>query len=52
MVLIRFIFIWVRGRLPRYRYDKLMNLCWRNFLLNSLFIILFYIGIYLFLIFF
>ena len=22
-----FIFIWVRGRLPRYRYDQLMGLC-------------------------
>nr|AZH07868.1 NADH dehydrogenase subunit 1 [Lepinotus reticulatus] len=52
MVLISFLFIWVRGSLPRYRYDKLMNLCWSNFLLNSLFMMLFYIGIYLFLIFF
>lgn len=37
-----FWFIWVRGTLPRYRYDKLMGLAWKIFLPVSLFIILFY----------
>jgi NADH-ubiquinone oxidoreductase chain 1 len=27
-----FWFIWVRGTLPRYRYDKLMYLAWKIFL--------------------
>nr|WOW99034.1 NADH dehydrogenase subunit 1 [Dictyopharidae sp. 2 WQW-2023a] len=31
MILIYF-FVWVRGTLPRYRYDKLMNLCWKIYL--------------------
>lgn len=39
---IRFSFIWLRGTLPRYRYDKLINLCWKRFLPVSLFILIFY----------
>nr|YP_007627069.1 NADH dehydrogenase subunit 1 [Tanaocerus koebelei]AGC22385.1 NADH dehydrogenase subunit 1 [Tanaocerus koebelei] len=31
-----FCFIWVRGTLPRYRYDKLMYLAWSGFLPLSL----------------
>lgn len=31
-VFIRFCFIWVRGTIPRYRYDKLMGLAWKVFL--------------------
>nr|QBZ38120.1 NADH dehydrogenase subunit 1 [Malaxella flava]QBZ38133.1 NADH dehydrogenase subunit 1 [Malaxella flava] len=27
-----FMFIWIRGTLPRYRYDKLMILCWKIYL--------------------
>nr|UGS80450.1 NADH dehydrogenase subunit 1 [Lachesilla sp. LaspGHN] len=40
--LIAFSFIWIRGTLPRYRYDKLMDLCWKKFLPVSLFLLLFY----------
>nr|YP_010249787.1 NADH dehydrogenase subunit 1 [Rheocricotopus villiculus]QTT60918.1 NADH dehydrogenase subunit 1 [Rheocricotopus villiculus] len=31
-----FMFIWVRGTLPRFRYDKLMFLAWKSFLPFSL----------------
>ncbi len=40
---ISFLFIWVRGTLPRFRYDKLMFLAWKRFLpfsLNYLFLVL------------
>lgn len=39
---IAFVFIWVRGTLPRFRYDKLMYLAWKSFLplsLNYLFLL-------------
>jgi len=39
-----FWFIWVRGTLPRFRYDKLMYLAWRAFLPVSLFYLFFYLG--------
>ena len=29
---VAFIFIWVRGTLPRFRYDSLMYLCWKSLL--------------------
>nr|YP_010990655.1 NADH dehydrogenase subunit 1 [Klapperibrachys cremeri]WOW99086.1 NADH dehydrogenase subunit 1 [Klapperibrachys cremeri] len=32
MMFFVFIFIWVRGTLPRYRYDKLMYLSWKCYL--------------------
>lgn len=47
--LIAFLFIWVRGTLPRYRYDKLMYLAWKRYLPVSLNFILFYLGVKLFL---
>lgn len=31
-LLLAFIFVWVRGTLPRFRYDKLMYLAWKSFL--------------------
>nr|YP_009116320.1 NADH dehydrogenase subunit 1 [Limnephilus decipiens]BAQ19279.1 NADH dehydrogenase subunit 1 [Limnephilus decipiens] len=37
-----FTFIWIRGLLPRYRYDKLMNLTWKFFLPISLNYLLFF----------
>nr|YP_009371145.1 NADH dehydrogenase subunit 1 [Muscina angustifrons]ARR28380.1 NADH dehydrogenase subunit 1 [Muscina angustifrons] len=33
---VSFMFIWVRGTLPRFRYDKLMYLAWKSFLPFSL----------------
>nr|QKY63754.1 NADH dehydrogenase subunit 1 [Triatoma infestans] len=40
-----FAFIWVRGTLPRYRYDKLMYLTWKMFLPLSLNYLIFFSGV-------
>jgi NADH-ubiquinone oxidoreductase chain 1 len=45
---ISFIFIWVRGTLPRFRYDKLMFLAWKRFLPFSLNYLVLIIGINIF----
>jgi len=45
LVLISFIFIWIRGTLPRFRYDKLIYLAWKRFLPFSLNYLFFFIGI-------
>nr|YP_010287467.1 NADH dehydrogenase subunit 1 [Ophthalmitis albosignaria]UKT61798.1 NADH dehydrogenase subunit 1 [Ophthalmitis albosignaria]UNP54272.1 NADH dehydrogenase subunit 1 [Ophthalmitis albosignaria] len=50
LVFISFVFIWVRGTLPRYRYDKLMYLSWKSYLPVSLNFLLFYMGLKIFLI--
>lgn len=50
IVFIRFLWIWVRGTLPRYRYDKLIYLAWKTYLPVCLNFLVFYIGIKLFLI--
>nr|YP_009825450.1 NADH dehydrogenase subunit 1 [Rachelia extrusa]QIU83265.1 NADH dehydrogenase subunit 1 [Rachelia extrusa] len=50
MVFISFLFIWVRGTLPRYRYDKLMYLSWKIYLPISLNFLLLFIGLKIFLI--
>nr|YP_009527958.1 NADH dehydrogenase subunit 1 [Plutella australiana]AYN50571.1 NADH dehydrogenase subunit 1 [Plutella australiana] len=39
-----FVFIWVRGTLPRYRYDKLMYLAWKSYLPISLNFLLLFLG--------
>nr|YP_010613664.1 NADH dehydrogenase subunit 1 [Delias belladonna]WAR69295.1 NADH dehydrogenase subunit 1 [Delias belladonna] len=46
--LISFMFIWVRGTLPRYRYDKLMYLCWKIYLPVSLNMLILYLGLKMF----
>lgn len=48
IVFISFIFIWVRGTLPRYRYDKLIYLSWKIYLPISLNYLLFFIGVKIF----
>lgn len=45
MGLLIYFFIWVRGTLPRYRYDKLINLAWKSYLPISLNLIFFYLGL-------
>uniref|UniRef100_UPI0030E0FA6B NADH dehydrogenase subunit 1 n=1 Tax=Euphyes dukesi TaxID=1478503 RepID=UPI0030E0FA6B len=50
VVFISFIFIWVRGTLPRYRYDKLMYLCWKIYLPISLNYMILFLGLKVFLI--
>lgn len=44
LTLIRFIFIWVRGTFPRFRYDKLIYLAWKRFLPFSLNYLILIIG--------
>nr|QZP41076.1 NADH dehydrogenase subunit 1 [Geoscapheus dilatatus] len=41
---ISFMFIWVRGTLPRFRYDSLMYLAWKSFLPLTLNFLLFFLG--------
>nr|QRV62635.1 NADH dehydrogenase subunit 1 [Sternopriscus clavatus] len=48
LVFISFMFIWVRGTLPRFRYDKLMYLAWKSFLPISLNFLIFYLGLSIF----
>nr|YP_010998230.1 NADH dehydrogenase subunit 1 [Penthetria simplicipes]WPM86387.1 NADH dehydrogenase subunit 1 [Penthetria simplicipes] len=43
MIFISFLFIWVRGTLPRFRYDKLMYLFWKSFLPFSLNYLMFFL---------
>nr|UOU84940.1 NADH dehydrogenase subunit 1 [Platypalpus candicans] len=40
-----YLFIWVRGTLPRFRYDKLMYLAWKCFLPFSLHYLMLFIGL-------
>nr|ATL76490.1 NADH dehydrogenase subunit 1 [Stylotermes sp. CN14] len=42
--LLSFLFIWVRGTLPRFRYDSLMYLAWSSFLPLSLNYLVFFVG--------
>nr|YP_002971070.1 NADH dehydrogenase subunit 1 [Ilyocoris cimicoides]ACJ69520.1 NADH dehydrogenase subunit 1 [Ilyocoris cimicoides] len=48
LVFMIFIFIWVRGTLPRFRYDKLMYLTWSVFLPISLNYLMFFSGFLVF----
>lgn len=48
LTFISFLFIWVRGTLPRFRYDKLIYLCWKRYLPISLNFLLFFVGLLVF----
>nr|YP_010384347.1 NADH dehydrogenase subunit 1 [Alima pacifica]UGW52250.1 NADH dehydrogenase subunit 1 [Alima pacifica] len=48
LVFLVFSFIWVRGTLPRFRYDKLMYLSWKSFLPVSLNYLMFFMGFKMF----
>nr|YP_010946426.1 NADH dehydrogenase subunit 1 [Balta maculata]WGO57144.1 NADH dehydrogenase subunit 1 [Balta maculata] len=44
LVFVSFVFLWIRGTLPRFRYDKLMYLAWSSFLSLSLNYLIFFMG--------
>nr|YP_010253743.1 NADH dehydrogenase subunit 1 [Cochylidia moguntiana]QTZ18154.1 NADH dehydrogenase subunit 1 [Cochylidia moguntiana] len=48
LAFISFFFIWVRGTLPRYRYDKLMYLAWKSYLPISLNFLMLFVGLKIF----
>lgn len=48
LTFISILFIWVRGTLPRFRYDKLIYLAWKSFLPISLNYLFFFIGLKIF----
>lgn len=50
LTIISFLFIWVRGTLPRYRYDKLIYLAWKGYLPVALNFLLLFLGVKIFLI--
>nr|YP_009251049.1 NADH dehydrogenase subunit 1 [Macrophthalmus japonicus]AMY96232.1 NADH dehydrogenase subunit 1 [Macrophthalmus japonicus] len=48
MIGIVFVFVWVRGTLPRLRYDKLMYLAWKSYLPVSINYLIFFLGFKMF----
>lgn len=41
-IFLAYVFIWLRGTLPRYRYDKLIYLAWKSYLPFSLGVFIYY----------
>nr|YP_010882179.1 NADH dehydrogenase subunit 1 [Phraortes lianzhouensis]WID87093.1 NADH dehydrogenase subunit 1 [Phraortes lianzhouensis] len=50
MIFVSFMFVWVRGTLPRFRYDKLMYLTWKCYLPFSLNCLIFFVCFKIFII--
>nr|YP_009526490.1 NADH dehydrogenase subunit 1 [Hycleus cichorii]ATP06054.1 NADH dehydrogenase subunit 1 [Hycleus cichorii] len=42
LTFLSFFWVWARGTLPRFRYDKLMYLAWKSFLPSSLMFLIFF----------
>lgn len=42
IILVGYLFIWVRASLPRFRYDKLISLVWKRFLPLSILLYIFF----------
>lgn len=49
LIFVGFCFVWVRGTLPRLRYDKLIYLAWKRFLPVALNYCIFFAGLKIFL---
>nr|YP_010585925.1 NADH dehydrogenase subunit 1 [Lepidostoma longipilosum]UZZ43648.1 NADH dehydrogenase subunit 1 [Lepidostoma longipilosum] len=47
LMVLGFSFVWVRGTLPRYRYDKLMDLAWKSYLPISLNYLMVFFSLYI-----
>nr|QIV24704.1 NADH dehydrogenase subunit 1 [Enneaphyllus aeneipennis] len=45
LTFLSFLWIWVRGTLPRFRYDKLMYLAWKSYLPISLNFLMYFYGL-------
>nr|QIV24561.1 NADH dehydrogenase subunit 1 [Utra nitida] len=45
LTLMSFLWVWVRGTLPRFRYDKLMYLAWKSYLPVSLNFLMFFLSL-------
>nr|AML26807.1 NADH dehydrogenase subunit 1 [Leiodidae sp. BMNH 1274772] len=45
VLMLSFLWIWVRGTLPRFRYDKLMYLAWKSYLPITLNFLFFFFGL-------
>lgn len=48
IVILLFVFIWIRATIPRYRYDQLMRLGWKVFLPISVLWVILISGVLLF----
>nr|YP_009742203.1 NADH dehydrogenase subunit 1 [Scolytus schevyrewi]QID77581.1 NADH dehydrogenase subunit 1 [Scolytus schevyrewi] len=46
LVFFIFLWVWIRGSLPRYRYDKLMYMAWKSYLPVSFNMLMFNLGLF------
>jgi len=48
LVLLGFLWVWLRATYPRYRYDKLLNFAWKKILPVTIWLLIFYFVIFLY----